>query len=78
MITLYEELKKIDAIMEHYHSDLYVKANKEVEKILNEINVRYTPFYSEGEKWYEIDFAYDPYWDEITEKTKKWAIGKGI
>ena len=75
-MTLYERLVKVltPEQIDHWQSDLYVKVTPESKKIVEEFRnledaskrITATTFKDQinNELWYEIAFAYDPYWIE--------------
>ncbi len=69
MATVYEELKAAGVPLDHHESDLYAKKTPTSTSILSRPGtLKYDPFYYEitsqldGERWYDIPFAYDPFW----------------
>lgn len=67
-MDIYKELKDAGVPLDHHESDLYAK----VTQISFEIVQRYpfkrsvTQFTSQidGERWFDIPFAYEEYWKE--------------
>ena len=64
---LYEKLKAANIPMSNHYSDLYAKVTPESEKIIfrYEYSNMVRQFISEIDNtlWYDIPFAYQPYWD---------------
>ena len=66
-MTIYQELKKAGVDLDNHESDLYAKVTPESEKIINfydhKDNVK--RFVSEIDKsqWFDIPFAFDPWWE---------------
>lgn len=58
----------------NHGSDLYVEINAQTKNIVSEYEFKnnVTIFISEIEKtpWFDIPFAYDPWWDERINKNK--------
>lgn len=77
-MTLYSRLVEVmePIDIDHHESDLYVRKNNDSTRIINEYynenkelkkDVFVSTFISNippHDKWYEIAFAYDPYWAE--------------
>ncbi len=67
-MSIYEDMVKAGVPIASHESDLYVKNTPESNLIL--INYEYrknvTPFVSKIDNtlWYDIPFAYTPFWDE--------------
>ena len=67
--TIYQKMVELGVEMDHYESDLYVVCTKETTELLKDLYDRenyITLYRSEKDRrlWYEIPFAYDPWWDE--------------
>ena len=75
MMSIYEELLKIDAKMGHWKSDLYVKSAPEVDELISNYDFKYkiNMFTSniDGQLWYDIPFAYDPFWLDPLDRGEK-------
>lgn len=52
----------------HWYSDLYCKVKPETTRILERYDGKVSTFYDQitGKLWYEIPFAYNPYWEAKT------------
>lgn len=65
--SIYEALKATGAPMDSHESDLYVKKTPETEKIIKTYKYRdnVTTFSNQlnGGIWYDVPFAYQPWWD---------------
>lgn len=73
MADLYQRLKEAGVPLDSHESDLYAKATPEAERIFAEAGVREPQtFVSEmdGEIWYDIPYAYTPYWEQRCAGTK--------
>jgi hypothetical protein len=68
MKTIYEKCKKAGLQMDSHESDLYVIKNEVSEKIVSEYehkeNVKVFTSQIDKKAWYDIPFAYDPFWDK--------------
>lgn len=63
-MTIYQDLLALGAVMDHHESDLYIKATAEVRAYLARCpGLKVVSFYSAGERWLDIPFAYDPFWE---------------
>lgn len=73
-MSLYEDLLAIDAEIANHRSDLYVQSTPEVDKIMEKYEKHHktlvSRFVSEGEYWYDIAFAFDPYWEAVSRKVE--------
>ena len=65
-MAIYDDLLAAGVKLAHHESDLYAKVTPESEVIVENYEFRdnVTTFTSQvdGELWYDIPFAYDPYW----------------
>lgn len=64
-VSIYEQLKAANIPLDHHESDLYVKLTPESQKIIDAYKFKsnVTKFvYGYMEVWYDIPFAYDPFW----------------
>jgi hypothetical protein len=68
-MTIYQLLKSAGQELESHESDLYVKITDDSIKIVNNYKFRnnVTSFISkiDGEPWFDIPFAFDPFWERI-------------
>lgn len=68
MKSIYQQMIDAEIPVAGYHSDLYVPVNNETTRILAGYQFHYnvTAFRNEidGKFWYDIPFAYDPYWEK--------------
>lgn len=69
-MTLYEELIAAGCQVEGHNSDLRVKATPESKRIVDAhcgigrlFKASIFPCQITGEAWYEIAFAFDPFWE---------------
>lgn len=63
--SLYQDLKAAGCELDNHESDLYVLADDTALKVLDVHRVRRGMFRSsvDGAYWYEVPFAFDPWWD---------------
>ncbi len=63
-MTLYEELVAAGCEIENHESDLYVVVSEAALSILAGYEFRSTLsfFASEGRRWVDVPFAFDPFW----------------
>ena len=67
-MTIYQELQAADIPIDHYESTLYAKITPESEKIIE--NYRWKEHVSrfmsqiDNTMWFDIPFAYDPFWKD--------------
>ena len=74
--SLYKRLTNAGIKTENHYSDLYFPVTEESKKILDEYRKdnnlngmgMVTTFTNqvEGGRWYDVPFAYDPYWENLT------------
>lgn len=63
-MSIYKQIKETGVEIENHESDLYCKVTPETTQIIKEYQFKnsVTIFIYKGERWYDIPFAYDPYW----------------
>lgn len=63
-MSVYSQLVAAGARIESHRSDLYTPVTAESTRIVRAYRFRcnVSTFPSEGINWYEIPFAYDPFW----------------
>jgi hypothetical protein len=65
---IYEQMVKSGVELDHHESDLYVKKTPESEKIVKgykfRSNVKVFKNNIDGTMWYDIPFAYTPWWNK--------------
>jgi hypothetical protein len=68
-MTIYQEIKATGTTIKNWQSDLYIPINEITTPIVNKYkkDLYITTFTNqvEGGQWYDIAFAYDPYWERI-------------
>ena len=66
-MSIYEKMVQAGIIPEHHFSDMYVRVTPTTKAIVAEYeyknNVRIFSDIVDGKAWYDIPFAYDPFWD---------------
>lgn len=62
---LYQELVKRGIPIDSHQSDLYFPVTEETRSLVENYAFRglVTTFYSKGERWYDVPFAYLPFWE---------------
>jgi len=74
-MTIYEQLKAAGVPTDSHQSDLYAKKTPESEAIIATYESRsiVTTFISQIDKtiWYDIPFAYDPFWDKVEAASRR-------
>jgi len=67
-MSIYQRLKEAGIPISNHCSDLYCKVTRESTRILSqyEYNSMVRPFRNnnDGAIWYDIPFAFDPYWQQ--------------
>lgn len=70
---IYRELLSAGVPIDHHESDLYAKVTDQSAAIVarypSRDNVRTFRHAVTGEAWYDIPFAYEPYWEARRRKT---------
>ena len=66
-MSIYTQLRAIGAQLDHHASDLYVRDCDEVRTLLRHCDRRHhiSTFYSNDQLWYDVPFAFDPYWEAV-------------
>ena len=64
-MTVYQKLRDAGVPIDNHYSDLYCEASLLSKTILDETKTGYSAFtnQNDGKLWYEIPFAFDPYWE---------------
>lgn len=73
MSSLYTLLKQAGCVLDHHYSDLYVKMDSASRDILLACLDREPSVFTseiDGALWYDIPFAYDPYWEDRATSVK--------
>ncbi len=76
---MYESMKQAGVKIEHHESDMYVPVNKTTTDILKGYRFRKSVkvFYSGGKPWYDIPFAYVPFWEKQKKAATQGTVIKG-
>jgi len=75
--SIFEILKERGIPTDHHESDLYVKATPEAIELTKDFESR--EFFTsniDGERWIDLPFRYDPFWDEKQKIIDKVDRGK--
>ena len=74
---IYDALKEANVPLDSHYSDLYAEATPDAVRIIGEYRREgkigpVSTFKSniDGKRWYDIPFAYAPYWDAVAEKCR--------
>lgn len=72
--SIYEQMKALNIPMDHHASDLYVKVTPESQKIVDayKFKKQVTTFIDniDHKQWFDIPFAYDPFWMDKVKSDK--------
>lgn len=67
-MSIYKRLLKAGIPLDNHESDLYAKVTEESERIIKtyEFKENVTRFTSniDGQRWFDIPFAFDPFWEK--------------
>jgi hypothetical protein len=74
--SFYKTLKDLGIPLDHHESDLYVLVTPTSRTVIRQFGVNSTEFTSkvDGLRWFDVPFAYEPFWDKkrkAAEKHKK-------
>jgi hypothetical protein len=65
-MSIYDEMKRHGVEIDNHESDLYVPVNKVTELIVGaypfKCNVKKFKSNVDGKMWYDIPFAFEPFW----------------
>ncbi len=66
-VSLYQMLRMAGCELANHESDLYVKVSGKADCIIRGYNAHASMFRDDidGEWWYDIPFAYEPFWDKV-------------
>lgn len=74
-MSIYADMKALNVPMDHHESDLYVKVTPETTALVQTYKFRtnIAIFQSQIDKtlWYDIPFAYEPFWEHIMKRGGK-------
>lgn len=75
--NIYDEAKKLGVEIDHHQSDLYIPVTPETKELVRQYKSRanVTTFKNQldHKPWYDIPFAYSPFWDKVTKESKRRA-----
>jgi hypothetical protein len=75
--SIYRALKKAGVKLDHHESDLYAEKTEISEKIIAnyyyKCNVETFTNTTDGKIWYDIPFAYGPWWKKAEKTVLMWA-----
>ena len=66
-MDIYNEMLALGVKIDHHESDLYVPVTPETTKIVNQYEFKSVKSFInniDGKRWYDIPFAYKPYWEK--------------
>ncbi len=65
MSAIYDDMLAAGVSVENHYSDLYVPVNEITQPIVAKYSGKVYTFVSQidGKQWYDIPFAYLPYWE---------------
>ena len=70
METIYAQLKAAGVPLDHHESDLYAKVTPNSNRIVggyeHKANVTQFTSQTDNAQWFDIPFAYDPFWEDKT------------
>ena len=71
---LYKDVVALGIPHTNHYSDLYLPNTDQVRGLLKKHDKRGSPFQNqvEGGTWLDVPFAYEPYWDEVSDKAHHW------
>ena len=75
--NIYEEVKKLGVEISHHESDLYIPVTPETTELVRRYQSRsiVKSFISQtdGKRWYDVPFAYMPFWDRVQKESERRA-----
>jgi hypothetical protein len=74
--NIYEEMKRLGVEIDHHESDLYVPVTPETTALVKQYKFRenvkcFRSCIEPRVPWYDIPFAYQPFWDKIEQESKR-------
>lgn len=83
-MSMYKELKARKQEIDHHCSDLYTPVNEVTKKLIENYefkeNVRTFINANDKKEWFDIPFAYNPYWEnkekELNNETKNYRVSQ--
>lgn len=68
--SIYQAMIDAGVPVDHHESDLYAKVTPESREIVRQYEFRHNvslfKAQSSGEMWYDIPFAYQPFWENVS------------
>lgn len=75
-MSIYDQLKETGCEINNHESDLYVPVNDStkalVEQYEHKSNVSSFISQIDGKLWYDVPFAFDPWWDRAEASIGQW------
>jgi len=80
MSSIYEQVIDAGLPFDHHESDLYIrvcpKAWAMVACYVHKPNVTIFTSQLDGQEWFDVPFAYDPFWENAEKQIDAWAASK--
>ena len=77
MSSIYDQVIESGLAFDHRESDLYIrvcpKAWAMISCYVHKANVTTFICQLDGQEWFDVPFAYDPYWNDAEKKVEQWA-----
>lgn len=81
-MNIYYEARKLDIEIDSHTSDMYIPVTDETRNLVSlyEFKQNVTTFKNEidGTLWFDIPFAYEPYWHQASKAVESWAKNGSI
>jgi len=78
-MNIYEEVIKRGIEHDNHASDLYIPVNDETKELVNSYRNEHhvTTFKNnkDGKPWFDIPFAFEPFWDKAEKHIDTWVKG---
>lgn len=79
-MNIYDEVIKQKIEHSSHSSDLYIPVNDETKKLVSQYehkgNVTIFSSAIDGKPWFDIPFAYEPFWPNAEKQIDKWCENK--
>jgi hypothetical protein len=74
IMSIWTEVKARGIPYDNYESDLYIPVTDETTALLRKLGIKFSTFRNrvEGGLWYDIPFAYEPWWEKRQAKSNPW------
>jgi hypothetical protein len=76
MPSLYKDLDRAGIPTDHYESDLYVLDTLTSRALVNKYGYKFKSFTSDGRRWLDVPFAYEPFWKKKEQARQGAPSGK--